>query len=994
MYQHPGIFSRAPYPNFIAMDKGLLAEATNPALLGKNEFSVSVMDSLRSKALTVFHCDDRQSKLIERLNRKYTHTILFPLQVDGHFTVDGCLDEGVTQFEIIVKILEEIPKDIALIVTSYRSRDIQTKVLTADNIPFLESRYPNFIFDQSINSIPNASQSLAPLVDGVIVISSSVGYQAALWRKPLFCFGRSHLKSFQTDRNFNEFLQTVTLKTVVDRDDILLKVMSSLNFPVSNIGTPSYIRRLRNFDEQINSDGMPMFELDTVVDNDFREGEYLAQIGLFEQQSRGISRAYSSDLAKQIARRNVISFDIFDTLVNRPFMHPADLFDFIEEKVRAISNKSLDFRYERKLAEREAFEAAVLVGRREISLFEIYEEFRRNTGVSESEASKIMDLEISSELQLISRRESGHRAYMLALSLEKRIILVSDMYLPRAVIAEILQRNGYFDYERLFLSNEADAKKHTGALFDYVLLQLELPASQILHIGDNVVGDVNQAKSRGIKAFHLVHSIERFKKTSAYTIPWQRDESRHALDWTIVLALIAHKLSNNPYQLEQKGTLFNGDPWRLGYYGMGPLLLAFAKWLVESSINDGVERLYFLSRDGKAMKEAYDIIAPHYPNAPKSVYLYCSRRSVNLCKSRNIQHLLDLIDVDFSDRMPLRNFLKFRFGLNIESLVYPPILAKFGFTEDSRISKADKQKLKDLISCLSVEILAIAEAERLTYLKYLKEVGMFEGGKVAVVDIGYAGTMQESLFILGGNRKPIDGYYLITFRSALKRVVAKGLRAQAYLANFVDRHDTYHPFCKNVPLYETIFSSPETSFVRMEENWRGDIKPVFVDAADGDKKRAQLVVKVHAGANEFVIDFMIRFEKMVSDVDFDPNKVMRVLDLFFTKPHPLDAQILEGVEFEDLYGGHNKVFIHPVSVGNQARSAWLAGREALHNDQGVEGSQLKLPNVVKRSRWQAFSGKMVRIFIGERKFNKLVRNPSLFFYDSKVPLARYVAKFF
>jgi len=99
------------------------------------------------------------------------------------------------------------------------------------------------------------------------------------------------------------------------------------------------------------------------------------------------------------------------------------------------------------------------------------------------------------------------------------------------------------------------------------------------------------------------------------------------------------------------------------------------------------------------------------------------------------------------------------------------------------------------------------------------------------------------------------------------------LRAQAYLANFVDRHDTYHPFCKNVPLYETIFSSPETSFVRMEENWRGDIKPVFVDAADGDKKRAQLVVKVHAGANEFVIDFMIRFEKMVSDVDFDPNKL-------------------------------------------------------------------------------------------------------------------------
>ncbi|HFL9510311.1 TPA: hypothetical protein ACG5Y9_005350, partial [Escherichia coli] len=158
-------------------------------------------------------------------------------------------------------------------------------------------------------------------------------------------------------------------------------------------------------------------------------------------------------------------------------------------------------------------------------------------------------------------------------------------------------------------------KKHSGELFDYVINDLGIEPQTILHIGDNVEADVKKAKSRNIKPFHLKKAYEDFTTCSDYQMLWSRDENKHSLDWKILLSIAGNNLHDNPYLPFRKGTIFGGSPLKLGYYGLGPLLLGYAKWLVESAIKDKVERLYFLSRDGKIMKQAYDIIAKLYHNA-------------------------------------------------------------------------------------------------------------------------------------------------------------------------------------------------------------------------------------------------------------------------------------------------------------------------------------------------------------------------------------------
>ena len=56
----------------------------------------------------------------------------------------------------------------------------------------------------------------------------------------------------------------------------------------------------------------------------------------------------------------------------------------------------------------------------------------------------------------------------------KKLIFTSDMYLPKDVIQKILDKNGYVDNDKLYLSSEVKLTKARGALYKYVLDDLKL----------------------------------------------------------------------------------------------------------------------------------------------------------------------------------------------------------------------------------------------------------------------------------------------------------------------------------------------------------------------------------------------------------------------------------------------------------------------------------------------------------------------------------------
>ena len=143
----------------------------------------------------------------------------------------------------------------------------------------------------------------------------------------------------------------------------------------------------------------------------------------------------------------VVSFDIFDTLIMRPFWNPIDLFEFLNDYFRQIAKieTGIDFSKLRVKAEeilRKKLENDKS-SKQEITLDEIYKEIMLETNISDEISKKMQEKEIELELRFCTERKTGKELYQLAKYLNKKIICISDMYLPINTINEILKKNNY-----------------------------------------------------------------------------------------------------------------------------------------------------------------------------------------------------------------------------------------------------------------------------------------------------------------------------------------------------------------------------------------------------------------------------------------------------------------------------------------------------------------------------------------------------------------------
>ncbi|MDR1008530.1 MAG: HAD-IA family hydrolase [Campylobacteraceae bacterium] len=995
LYQMPGFFSRPPFANMIAMDVGLL-EHSSKIKIDKHIYTKGELQDLTTlqKAQKSFlESVSPLSSYLNSLRIKFDSIILFPLQLDNYFMID-CQLKKMKQFDLLVSIIKKLPKNQAIIITNYKSGENKSAVLSETSFNFLKLKFPNIFFETDHDDIPYVSQFIVPFVDGVISISSSVAYQAAFWQKPVFTVGESHISRFATADTLEDFAEQVKKRETFDRNNLIVSMLKQSHLPMSFIKTKQYILWLEHFMQTGCFSTWTNNTLASELIKESREKELLSIMGAAIKKNKS-NMNYSEELSAQIAKYDIISFDIFDTLLIRPFQKPTDMFSFIEKDAREITMiPNLDFRYQRIQAEKTAFMQARERGEGETSLHEIYSVIGNILKLDITTINKLIELEMDAEYKFLKKRQVAYSAFVEAVSLKKRIIIVSDMYLPEYFIKNVLRKNGYEAYEKLFLSSTYKAKKHSGELFKIMMTELGVDSRSILHIGDNIETDVRMASKYGIKSFHLRRSFDRFCETSAYLRPWRRDAERHSLDWRIILTIIGNKLNDNPYIPERKGTLFSGDPWKLGYYGLGPLLFGYAKWLIETAIRDGIKKLYFLSRDGKIIKNAYDKLLPYYKKSPSSHYLLCSRRAVNLAKAKDENDLIDLVNIDYANNVTLGFLLTHRFGVTYSEEIID-IIHKNNFKWDTKLTAKDRSSLRNLIVEMKDILLDIATEESKTYKEYLTQCGLAQENKVAIVDIGYAGTMQESIQSLINN-KVIGGYYLITFRAAMDRVVKKGAFANAFFANFVDRHDTYHPFCRYVPMYETLFSATETSFVRMTKDWNNKLYPIFMEDMRTNKNRSRLIKQLQIGALTFIDDVIESMGTSFAELDIEPNKTIRVLDLFFHKPHPRDAQILAGIEFEDSYGGKNKIILSP-SDNLNIECVWKEGREALIADQSNKPCIAKTNkniNCILPSMSRKVISSLFNRFLSENKKKKFARDPYLFFSDSKYFLIRKIGKLY
>jgi HAD superfamily hydrolase (TIGR01549 family) len=193
-------------------------------------------------------------------------------------------------------------------------------------------------------------------------------------------------------------------------------------------------------------------------------------------------------MVKELEKYDVISLDIFDTLIYRPFSNPTDLFYLI-----GIELEYMDFTRVRMEAEEAArWKKHKKVGSFEVRLDEIWDELALRTGLDGRIGT---ETEIRFEKELCYANPDMLNVYKRLKALGKKIIYTSDMYLPAEALLDILKKSGY-EREQLFLSCYENSNKYSGELFAKVKKTLGENLKYV-HVGDNERSDVEKAKKAG-----------------------------------------------------------------------------------------------------------------------------------------------------------------------------------------------------------------------------------------------------------------------------------------------------------------------------------------------------------------------------------------------------------------------------------------------------------------------------------------------------------------
>ena len=206
-----------------------------------------------------------------------------------------------------------------------------------------------------------------------------------------------------------------------------------------------------------------------------------------------VQRCYEDDYKRLIDEHDIISFDIFDTLLYRTVGHPTDVFTLMEPVVRGFCPIPL-FHEARIEAEQEARRLSTS---EDITLFDIYTLLDVSTDISKC----LMDCEKDIECSVLRRDVMMADLLEYAVHHQKKVLVISDMYQTSDFLNTVLQRAGIYGYTNLYVSSEAGVTKASGNLFRLVAKDEHIQSlNSWLHIGDNPHSDFEVPKRLGLDA--------------------------------------------------------------------------------------------------------------------------------------------------------------------------------------------------------------------------------------------------------------------------------------------------------------------------------------------------------------------------------------------------------------------------------------------------------------------------------------------------------------
>lgn len=318
-------------------------------------------------------------------------------------------------------------------------------------------------------------------------------------------------------------------------------------------------------------------------------------------------------LLREIDKYDVISFDIFNTLLLRYTYEPQDVFRLMDPEFAK--------KYSFVFSQRRIEAAQELLMQGETDIYAIYRRLAEMENLTEEECVFFLHCEIEQEKTILTVRQKMVDCLNYCKDHHKEVYLVTDMYLTKTLLEEILHEKGIYGYEDIFISCEYGVSKQTGL---FLMLKNRIGTKPCLHIGDSRVSDYEAAHNAGMASFEIMSPIHMMEISCYADLLSETDQ----LEKRLMIGMLAAKVFNNPFALYQsKGKITVDSISDFGYVFLGPLTAAFVIWVLKQMTAKSDGLLLFSSRDGWLIQKIYHLMAEKFgiSDLPKDEYLFISR---------------------------------------------------------------------------------------------------------------------------------------------------------------------------------------------------------------------------------------------------------------------------------------------------------------------------------------------------------------------------------
>ena len=513
-------------------------------------------------------------------------------------------------------------------------------------------------------------------------------------------------------------------------------------------------------------------------------------------------------LKAEIQNYDVISFELFDTLVMRKTLEPCDVFDLVEEKIKKEGIIIDSFKKIRMEAERLSDGG---------SIKEIYTILQEMLGLEKNQIEIIMEVEVQCEKELMVPRYDMAEVMAYAYQQGKIVYIISNSYMPRRTLEDILEQLGVRGFHQFYLSYE-EKEKRKGSFVEVCHSKIG-EDKKWLHIGCDE--EIEKEKLYNMEIYQVKSALDLLRISNLHNILGYLCN----INEKNVIGLLISELFNSPFSLYGTfGIVQLKKLKEVGAIFFAPLVIQYLMELFEY-VNKFPEydKVLFAARDGYLLHKLYEQFREKKEEGkklPKAVYFFTSRKlalQATMGRSDIIQILKEYLSV-----VTLEELLKNVVGLEEISQV----------------------KGKETIDFYKNKMVQRAEEIEKNYNVYLENKQIDKKGKYLFCELDSQGTTQYALNHLF--EVPLDGFYFIRYYTNL--IYDLSIYSIFEIEKYAARLNSINMFSG---FLEAILTDKTPSIKSIDKNGL----PIY-EKESRSKEEIEVMEEVQAGIEIFFEEFM------------------------------------------------------------------------------------------------------------------------------------------